>query len=242
MKKSVFIYLNLILLFLIFNSITAQESEANSILSKLADSYAKKESYSLVMNYNFYRKCNKNKAYESYAANMYKQKDKINILFEEYEILIYDDIQLNIVNTKKEVYYTKVASQFNPNTLIQQLNVIKSLCFLTVSNQNNKTVTLEFIPKNQQTLPYSKIEVLINKADYSVVSQTLSFTNAVPFKEENGSTNYDTVCLEISMNSMDKSDHLIPDKKEIISFKQTEKPTLINKYSEYKLVDQQNAK
>jgi len=223
----------------------AQKSEGYYILKKVSNFYASIESYSVDMEYNMYRGYEKIKKTESYSSILTKDKEKLKVNFLEYEMYAYTNFKLTVSEKEKVIIVNKSDNDFSPALLYKQIETFGEIGKISIKEKNKKTIHLviQISEEASYSLPYSKIDFVVQVSDYQILNQTLFFNRKIPFKKSDGSngTEYDKACLEIKIQPI-KTKGIAPitDYNQFVSFSSDNKITLTNKFKNYELVDQRN--
>ncbi|WP_396591858.1 hypothetical protein [Allomuricauda sp. R78024] len=198
-KRSVY---PVLLFFFLCVSTNGKAQSVEEVLNKVTDFYKNTPQYRVQMNFTLLRGLNGNKVTESYDAFMERNGNYTKNVILGTSVFVFQNGQIVMDQSNKKITYSKdatlskLSANFNMNSFLEyykssQLIDLgeKWICEMVSANRN-------FFQ-----LPYSKIELHINKRNYSVVKQVLYFANLIPFyNKENKTTKQDYGRMVIALS------------------------------------------
>jgi len=188
------------------NSVLSQENTVEEILIKAQGVINNQNNLSCDLKYNYYTSYDSSKPYQSHNGRLVKNLN--NFLLKIHSTIFLSD-QLNNMSLKlNEDQKAMVVSKSNIN--LDQANPIDNTQLLkqfkTYKLIENKNYWIcVFIAPDITQLPYSKIEVEINKTNFLVNKQTLYFSARMPYFDDENNEKYGNPKLEIIMSNFKNS-------------------------------------
>ncbi|WP_298892455.1 hypothetical protein [uncultured Psychroserpens sp.] len=194
----------LVILFTIASTFCfGQSPTVKSVLTQSQTLLKDKSEMKCTMNYDLYSTSFSNEVKEHYSGNIVKNEDR-------YYIKINNTIFLNQLNTntflklnteQKLIQFLKGKNVATTNgSLFDQVSVLINL----YKNQSLKSkgdywiCTLKANTVSQ--LPYSKVELFVNKETKLLTKQVLYFSSQMPYKKKDGTNHLGNPRLEISIS------------------------------------------
>jgi len=230
MKEAIYIYVLLLGLGTVF------AQDAKTIITKAQQCY-NKDTYSLEMKYHSYATYTTNEVFTSYDAVLIKKETDVYYKISNTEMILVGTDMLKIAHDQKLVQHNQVnqasASQMNP------MDIEKLLPYFVKKEvkETDTTYQCTFYTSEITQLPYSRLEVFVNKNTYEIQKQIMYFNQVKKYKIANGEIKSNYPRMEIICHPMGTD---IDNEKFVLSnyiHKKGSTVTLHKKYSNYKLVD-----
>jgi len=230
MKLGISIYL----LLLSFGTVFAQD--AKTIITKAQQCY-KKDKYSLGMKYHSYATYTTSDVFKSYDAVLIKNSADMYYKILNTEMILIGADMLKIAHDQKLVQHNQVnqasVNQMNP------MDIEKLLPYFVKKEvkETDSGYQCIFYTSEITQLPYSKLEVFVNKSTYEIQKQIMYFNQVKKYKTANGEIKTNYPRLEIICAPLENT---IDDEKFVLSnyiHKKGSTVILNKKYTNYQLVD-----
>lgn len=217
----------------------AQESEGSAVLSKMIANYTVTDDFALEMQYTLYKGFKKDSISEQYTATTVKKDALMKMSMSDYTMYVYKDLQLTVDPSAKSLYVNPKSLNSDPMAMVNQVSLMKTTYDIEVISKTNGVIKLSLTPKLEVMMPYSKIEVALSAKEYKMLSQTLYYSQPIPFKDAKGQVTSDDACLEVKLKELSLPKESIPAMSEfIIGSSASNNLRLAPKYATYQLIDQ----
>lgn len=178
--RTAFIFFITFNLFIIENCLAQGDiSHFKEIFSKTEKFYKERSSYSLDVTYKFFDLKIPTTATETLKGHIEKNGDNYYSKIGPTEFIYLDDIFLKINHDEKAVMYSKVPNRkmTTPIDITALTDYFKSVKIL---NKNN-TLMCEVIFKEKPHLPYTKMIMVLDSKNYSIIKQELFMLPGVSY-------------------------------------------------------------
>ena len=230
------------MVFLMLSTISnAQMPKAAETLTKVETYYKANSVLDLEVTYTMYKGHIGNNRTESYKGSIYKKGDTHRVKILDSEVLQFQETQLTIDNQNKTISYHTISEKD-----IQKKSPLNMSAFLkyykeTSSKVKGTTIIHELTLENKQLpMPYNKIEIHINKHDYSLTKQVLYLSKKIPFVGDNGKYTDDVGRMEIAFKKNPNPLVKVPSLQDYIILELDKKPRVSQAYARYNIIDQTN--
>ena len=218
--------------------LSAQLSSVKEVLDKVTQFYKGEDSYRIEMTFSMMRGITGNTITESYKGTMEKNGSYGRNLFLETEIHRFPNAQLAIDTKNRVVTLSDLGPEQNSPAEVASLLDYYTKSQLIDGGSGEWVCELVSEGNGFSQLPYGKIEVYVDKENFSVAKQVLYFSNLVPFADgESGSTVQDYGRLVIEMEHELNADIAIRRLKDFIAEKADQDRKLIGQYMNFQLID-----
>jgi len=222
------------MLLLSLSTVFAQDAKA--IIAKAQQSY-RVNKYSLRMEYHSYPTYTTDKVYTSYDAILMKNSTDMYYKISTTEMILIGTDMLKIAHDQKLVQHNKVSQ-----TVMDQINPMdfeKLLPYFVKKEvkETDKVYKCTFHTSEINQLPYSKLEVFVNKNTFEVQKQVMYFNQVKKYKTASGEIKTNYPRLEIICHPLGND---VDDEKFVLSnyiHKKGSTVTINKKYDNYKLVE-----
>ena len=229
-------YLGLVLLFVGCLEVNAQQPTAAESLAKIETYYKTAKSFSIQVKYNMYKGHTGNHLTESYEGTMTKNGAVSQIKILGSEILQFPEAQLTINKDNKTLVYNEISGESLKKSPLDVSTFLKYYKETSTKVSGNMLIHEMVLKNNQMPIPYSKIVIYINKANYQLVKQELYLSTKVPFVDEKGKDTKDVARMEISFKYNKKSMTKTPRLKDYVQLEPNKKVRLTQAYAAYTII------
>ncbi len=216
----------------------AQE-DAKSILKEFKDRYSNRENHQADLSYKVFKGHDAKIPHENSKGIYYKKGNSVYSKIAEAEIINTPSLYLKINHKEKAILIANgtnlsaSANQFNLDQLFQFLDIDT-----LVVNPTSWKIVLKAKPITQ--LPYSTVEIEIDKSTYNLKRQVFYYINKIDFSKELKKSDIASVKLEVTYKNYKTKKFTLTNKvfdiKQYIS-KKNAKYIAVNKYKGYDIVD-----
>lgn len=219
-------------------SVVAQQ-DAKSILEELKKRLSEKENYQTDVLYKVFKGYQSEEPHETSSGVFFKKGNNVYSKMAEAEIVSTKDLYLKI-NHKEKAILVANGSQEIQNA--DQFNLDELFQYLDVDTLKVNTTSWEIILKAKPItqLPFSSIEIEIDKKTYNIKSQVFYYVSQIDFSKELRKTDLAPAKLEVTYknyrtNKFTLSDKVFNSKQYVV--KKNTKYVAVNKYKGYDIVD-----
>ena len=148
-------------------------------------------------------------------------------------------MSLKLNEEQKAMIVTKTTSTFNQQIPIDNRELLKQFTSYKLIDKKDFWLCV-FIAHQVTQLPYSRVEVEVDKNNFNILRQTLFFSAKVPYLDKDDKEIFDNPKLEIIM--INYSDSITNEEKLNTSIKKyittnKEKITGKNQYKDYTIIE-----
>ncbi len=236
MRKIIFI----ICLIFVTNTFS-QELTAELVLKKAQESTSNTSMLSCNLLYSYYPTYSTTEVLEQYDGQLIKNNSNYFIRINETIFLtdVVKSMALKLNTSEKAMLVSKLKTASNLESPINITTIIKQFKSATLID-NGTTWTCTLTAPQISQLPYSKVEILIDKEDYKIKKQSLFFSTKAPYTDKNKKEVFDNPRLEITISdykiTLDAKEKSKTDIETYISIgKQKIKPS--TQYNDFNIIE-----
>lgn len=227
------------ILFITLNILSAENclaqediSRFKEIFSKTEKFYKEQSSYALDVTYQFFDLKNTTTATETLKGSIEKKGHNYYSKIGPTEFIYLDDIFLKINHDEKAVLYSKAPNKkmTTPIDITALTDYFKNVKILNKDN----TLISEVLFKEKSNLPYTKMVIVIDSSNYSIIKQELYLLSGVTYPSMaagNKKTTEGKMVISFSPNTSKRTD--VFNKSNYL--KNSSTVSLSNKLSSYQL-------
>jgi len=217
------------------------QTDAQTIIDKVAAFYSGESSYKVKTTYRMFRGFTGSVVTESYNGQLIKHEGFATFKLLNTEMIQSKGIQLLVDHEGKKITYSKTSEltlQNNPVNISQYLDLFDKN---HVTERGNQLICELVSSKQSDQIPYGKVVLFIDKTDYKINKQVLYFSSMIPFAGETGTQRImDVGRLEISFIHERIESGDVAQLSDFLNLSKDDKPSVSNKYSTYQLINQAN--
>nr|WP_299384836.1 hypothetical protein [Allomuricauda sp.] len=180
----------------------ASAQSVEEVLNKVTQFYKSTSNYSVEMEFSMLRGLSGNKITESYTASMERNGDYLKNEISGTSVFVFPEGQIIMDNNTKKITYSKAVNLANLTATFDMGLFLQHYKKSQLLDKGNHWICeMVTTHRNFSQLPYSKIELHINKEDYSISKQVLYFANLVPFHNKQSKTteqDYGRMMIQLS--------------------------------------------